>query len=297
MLRKISVVLGVLTVAMLAACQGGQVELPNPGESNDTDADPNPVTNPVFGLAVGDSSQNSPSADQVNFNVPWTAVDANPNSEVTNQPLIYFAILNGSEGPAIRDTTRNPPMSGNRVQGSVDLSLSSEEYEAFCGHSVSVFAAINPTASELPAGNSVGDGYQAIEEADIRLPGGMAQQYQDTVDIVCEEELTASFNGGSVEEGQTLGIDSSSTGSPEEYKWSAQNGSIRGSGQSVTYVAPEISSGIVSSDTVTLTVSRGQEQASASRDILVRNTDYELPTPGPGPGPSPRPSPGQPVPR
>ena len=284
MIRKLSVVLGIFALALLTACQGGQVELPDPSENDDDNPNPDPITDPVFGLAVGDSNQESPSEGQVNFNIPWTAVDANPNTASENNPLIYFAVLNQSGGVAVRDATRNPSLRGSRVQGTVELSLSSQEYDGFCGSSVGLFAAINPEANELPAGNGVGDGYQAIPEADIRLPEGMAQRYEETVDIVCEEDLTASFSGGAVDEGQTLGLDSTSTGSPEEYTWEAEQGRIRGSGQAVTYIAPQVDGEIVTTDSVRLTVARGQETATTTRDIVVRNPDYELPGPElPGP--------------
>lgn len=276
-MKKIGLIIAILSTTLLVACQGGQVELPSPTDNTSSQQ----LTNPVFGLAVGDSSQERLSESQVEFKIPWTAININPQTQGTHEPLVYFALRNGTNGPVIQDAAQTASMASDRVQGTVSLTVSPDRYQAFCDRSIQTFAAINPDADDLPRGNSVDDGYEAIPETNVSLPEGMAKQYKDSVDIVCEEDLTASLTVPAVEEGQTVAITAQTTGSPDEYRWQAEQGEIEGTGQTVTYTAPQVDTRVVGSDTVTLTVTRGQEQAQASSDVIVQNTDYEISKPVP----------------
>jgi hypothetical protein len=281
MRRKLSVVLGILALTLLAACQGGQVELPNPDDTNSSNTGGTEITDPLLGLGISDSNQEAPSNDQVSFTIPWQAIDVNPNTQPERTPLVYFALLNTSGGVVIQDSKDYPTMAGNKHTGEVELSTSGGEYEQFCGRSIGLYAAINPVPSELPAGNTVADDYEQIDEAtdELRLPKSFAQQYNEEVQINCEATLTASFNPPfTVNESNTVELRAETTGNPDSYNWSASLGTIQtseASGASATYTAPEVNRAFAN-DNITLVVTRDQERAIAKRDIVVNNPDYKF---------------------
>jgi hypothetical protein len=176
---KKTVLLCTVLLTFLVACQGQQVELPAPGEETTSEK-------PLFGLLVGPSEKDV-TDNEVTFTIPWTAINANQNANTEDKPLVYFSILNGSDVVQGRAVT-SPELND---ETSIELSITPEEYEQFCGKSVTLHAAVNPERGELPSTNVLGEDYSAIPEADpgladIGLPSDYAQEHRDSVFIICQ---------------------------------------------------------------------------------------------------------------
>ena len=294
--------IAIIGIAFLAACSGGQVELPDPGDEDDDDPSENPTpANPTFGMLVTNTSQQE-NSDSVTFSIPWGAIDANPASAGPYDVTTYMALTDNkttllSSDEVIDDTSFVRSVGNSGITEVYDFTVSEKEYEPYCGEQVTLMAMINPTDSELPSGNSLGS-VDTISEVDLDLPDQYASSYEQ-VDIVCgAQEVTTDINApADVEDNAQFTVDASGSEGPidiYDFEITGEDGSISDeNGNTATIQAPNLNDGEAGAVVnVKLDVSNSDNTDSATASVIVTNEDFELPTPGPGPKPQPSPSPG-----